>query len=227
MLDPIAPQTRPYTPAEIATIVRSYREGLGWKQIALAEAAHVDERTVQRVEAGKQVGAGTLKSLARALQLEDNYFIKHHAIKTAEELQREAEDFRRKFTVVEVTRISTGRALMDVLQGTDACSFHVHDEPPAEVSEVCARLFDYLRDCVDIWSDVPFSQRHEYQEEITNILDEMETAGYIVSVGSREAHFKSPNPDVKRYSMTLGYVVIAEKQKLPKALVVPRGVRFG
>lgn len=102
---------RPLTPDEIAERVRSCREALNWKQAALAGAAHVDERTVQRLEAGEKVGAATLKNIGRALNLDDDYFVRHHTVITPEEIQREAEELRRKFATVETTRASTGARL--------------------------------------------------------------------------------------------------------------------
>src|SRR4051812_7319472 len=49
--------------------IRKYREARSWTQVQLAEAAVIDERTVQRAESGRAIGAESLQAIAGALDV--------------------------------------------------------------------------------------------------------------------------------------------------------------
>jgi transcriptional regulator with XRE-family HTH domain len=59
------------TYADLASLVRALREGRNWSQEALAEAAGIKVRTIQRVENGEPTNVQTKRSLARAFEFDD------------------------------------------------------------------------------------------------------------------------------------------------------------
>lgn len=72
------------SPATVAAFVRLQRTQLGWKQEALASFARVSPSTVERVERGEPVSAGSLDRIAAALGHEAGAFTEPRVPLTAE-----------------------------------------------------------------------------------------------------------------------------------------------
>ena len=85
---------RNLTPAELATLVRAFRDMRSWSQEQLAEIARLTTRTVQRVEGGEPSSVDTRRALAAAFGFEDiDAFNKPYVIPTPEEAAAAKEQF--------------------------------------------------------------------------------------------------------------------------------------
>ncbi len=85
---------RNLTPAELATLVRAFRDMRSWSQEQLAEIARLTTRTVQRVEDGEPSSVDTRRALAAAFGFEDiDAFNKPYVIPTPEEAAAAKERF--------------------------------------------------------------------------------------------------------------------------------------
>lgn len=225
----MATENRRYTPTEVGALVRQLRDGLAWKQVTLAAAAHVDERTIQRVEAGEAVNDATLQKIAAALRLDPSHFTAKHVIKSPEQLQKEIETYTSNYTAVPIARARTGRDLMDSVAGSDATYFEVLGEAADEVHGNAASIFDYVRDLVDVWSDISFSDRETYFGELTDQMRNLERLGFVVCVGCRKVTLKSSALISEKAPLpfTLSYVVVIAQESPLKALIVPRQGSIG
>ena len=102
-----AQEPRTLTPAELAAVVRLFRETRGWSQEQLAEIARVSARTVQRVEDGQPASLETRRALAGAFGFDDiDAFNKPYSIPTDEELAAAKERFEREHVTLGVSSFS-------------------------------------------------------------------------------------------------------------------------
>jgi hypothetical protein len=102
--------------------------------------------------------------------------------------QPEVEDFHKQFpdlVPIEATLVKSGEALAALAGNSEAYLFHCDDEISHEAKQRAARLFDYLRDLVDVWDDVSFSDRLRYTQDMEQMLSELEGLDVRVHVASR------------------------------------------
>lgn len=148
-------------------------------QDALAVAAGVTERTVQRIERGENISLQSKRSLARALGyddpkiFEDPNFIatvmglvesmRVDAIKAEEELHPD-------HVKIEATATVCGADLARLIDEADATVFHCDDSAGEEARSEAAAFFDNLRDWGDLWSGLSYSDKLEAERSFTTAL---------------------------------------------------------
>jgi len=132
--------------------IRRFREQRSWTQAHLAEAAALSERTVQRAEEGKPIGAESLQAIAGALDV------------SLDDLRRppgqaEMEKIKSRYSVVRLQRIERGADVGRVFGGAHAMNFDCPGVDSEAGEDAAAELEQELKDLMDLWSDLEPLQR--------------------------------------------------------------------
>lgn len=144
------PEEITMAPAVLAELIHEFRAMRGWSQETLADLAHINVRTIQRVEAGRPAGVDTLRALARAFELQDiDFFRKPMLIPTAEEIEAEKARLDRDFVEIACESPASGRSIVAAVTGAHASHAHRFGDVPPEVDKAFADLLDYARDYID------------------------------------------------------------------------------
>ena len=137
---------RRLTPAELAAIIKDLRKQRGWTQDTLAGISELEERTIQRVEAGSPSSTDTRRTLADAFDLSDiDIFNKPWPIPNAERLER----IERETVPVSIVRFISGRQVRELAESGGLSAFNSLIELPSEAELVWAEMQDYFRDYGD------------------------------------------------------------------------------
>ena len=102
-------------PIEIAKIVKLLRYDFGFKQITLARKANVNERTIQRLEAGEKVDNSTLERVANAFKLTKDAFTKLHYIPVSDEVGPNIKKISKKFEVINLSLLDNEIIFNEIL----------------------------------------------------------------------------------------------------------------
>ena len=133
---------RRLTPGEVALMVKHLRAHFELKQLALAQDAGVNERTIERIEAGIAVSDETLRKIAKALKLAENVFAESTYCSSDEELMAQVKKIQDDHTVTELHELSTARELENVM------GQHGHLIDASAVSDTLADAIASLQDQV-------------------------------------------------------------------------------
>jgi transcriptional regulator with XRE-family HTH domain len=192
-------------PEEIAMMVRLFRKTRGIKQAGLAASAGVVERTLDRLEAGKSVGAETYRRVATALGLDGTAFTAERYVPTVEEtierLERQSDELERSHTRVQVSRATDPRQILQLFD-THALLFDdsklkvEHLDPAAEAKQL-------IVDWGDIAPELDQPGKLKAAKEVLETLQRIEALGYIVKIGAIESY-----PASSRNAWNLGLVVV-------------------
>lgn len=221
-----APRT--LTPAELAAVVRLFRETRGWSQEQLAEIARIAARTVQRVEDGQPSSPETRRALAGAFGFEDiDAFNKPYSIPTDEELAAAKERFEREHVTLKVAQVQTGKQLAGLAQGCHGSLFSEGVELSGEAEQLFASLSDYCReygDCSELYSAV---DKLAVYEELESQVAGLDGAGVCLVAATRHVAFKASEQDTGPGLRTeVLYVVAFPKGKAPEQIAVTRRLQF-
>jgi transcriptional regulator with XRE-family HTH domain len=211
---------------------RCIRTTMHWSQEALAASANLTPRTIQRIEAGEPSSIATRRSLARGLGYENpDIFEDPEFIASVLKLldgahSQKVEDFHKQFpdlVPIDATPVKSGEALASLAGNSEAYLFHCDDEISLEAKQLAACLFDYLRDLVDVWDDISFSDRLRYTQDMEHMLSELGALDVRVHVASRSTkmvgvHWENKTP----LPLSIGYLVVAPKHKDITQLMVPK-----
>jgi transcriptional regulator with XRE-family HTH domain len=177
-------------PDEIAMMVRLFRKTRGIKQASLAASAGVVERTLERLEAGKSVGAETYRRVATALGLDGTAFTAERYVPTVEEaierLERQSDELERSHTRVQVSRATDPRQILQLF-GSHALLFDdsklkvEHLDPAAEAKQL-------MVDWGDIAPELDQPGKLGAAKEVLETLQRIEALGYIVKIGAVESY---------------------------------------
>lgn len=218
-------QARNLTPAELAAVVRTFREMRTWSQEQLAEIAGFSARTVQRVEEGQPSSLDTRRSLAGAFGFEDiDAFNKPYVIPTPEQMAAQKERFEKETVTLKVERVETAKQLARLAEGWGACLFTEGVDlstvsKPAE--ELFAQLSDYCReygDCAELYSA---SDKLAVYEELGEYLSGLAAEGVCLVAASRALTFRAQD-STSGHRMDILYVVAFPKDGAPEASVSRR-----
>jgi transcriptional regulator with XRE-family HTH domain len=201
------------TPAEIAYFVKELRRLYGWKQFTLADEAGVNQRTIERLEAGKQrMDDDTLRKVAKALKLSEGALIQPIYRPSDAEIMAEVKRAEETQTVVELHDITEARDLENIL-GQDG---HYIDGSGVEeaLADAVAALKDLVQDWGDIFDDVPNLEQLNACRQILAAIREIEERGYTGRWGRYTTHD----------NFNVGVLVIFKKSNLQnfRHAVVPR-----
>lgn len=168
----------------IAAVCRQLRTLRDFTQETLAEAAFVVPRTIQKAESGSHVpDIATLRGIAKACKVDISVFHKPTATEEAAQ-QRAFDEAVRTFALVPLTPAEDARALIDACtngaHGLVVDLASVYDE---ETLPVAAALLDNVRDVMDIWSELPMTERLEVTKDLDERCAELRRCGYQCCVG--------------------------------------------
>lgn len=214
---------------------RYIRDSLHWSQEALAEASGLHTRTIQRIEAGQTVNITTRRALARGLGYEDRDVFDDPAFSkqlteilgTTQSLAQK-EMFEQQFPDhmrVKVERVINGDALGRLVGSANATAFHADDDISQEAKRVAALLFDYIRDMIDLYNQMSFSERLVINNELEGLLKELKGLGAAAYSALRTTKIIENNGKNKTpMPLTIGYLTVVPVEKDTKEIIVPRRI---
>jgi transcriptional regulator with XRE-family HTH domain len=210
---------------------RCIRETSHWSQEALAEAAQVDTRTVQRFEAGKRVSITTQRAIARGLGYEDsNVFEDPKFISTVEDFfartrKLQKDEFDAKFpdrARVKVERVTSGETLRRLADVSNGLLCHADENISREAKESAAALFDHLTDLLDL-DDISFADKLIIDDSLEVALREVEKLGVAVFSGRRDTRIVGENwTDKTPLRFTAGYLFAVPAEQVLTEMLVSR-----
>jgi transcriptional regulator with XRE-family HTH domain len=198
----------------LASNLKRIREVLAWTQEALAEAAAVDVRTVQRAEAGKGISAESLRSFAGALD------VPIHTLQTRipsdEEVSRLAAAWNERYSLVPLTIVDDAETLRDFFGDSCAMHFKTYGLETHEQEQAAAILQETLTDCGLLWPDLSPTDRLSWWGFVAEHLQAARDLGLVVTAGHEILRLR-PNGVGDRTPMTWGnFYVMVTKQNEPK-----------
>lgn len=214
---------RELRPDEIAACVRAWRERLGLKQINLASQAHVDERTIQRIEHSKHVSDESLQRVGKALGLTEMAFVGPRYIPTKAEAERIAKDWQneweKKWALVDV-HVLDGQWCFESIIGAQA--FHVDDQDVTDDGEeLVAALRDQVMDWNCVYGEIPATSQLDARRDLFEHVTKIEQLGYALRYGTYDAAFGPQRVQVK-----VAVILIIKRDNTEKCamkkMMVPR-----
>lgn len=223
-------QPRIMTAAELALIIKLYRDIRKWSQEQLAAVSGLNVRTIQRAEQGESTGFDTRRALARAFEFEDiDIFNKPVAIPSTDDIQAEKEKFEREHITLTALPLITGKQLVKL---TETCMMDI-SEPAFELTREAeiafAEMVDYFRDyrdCADLYSE---AQKFEIHDTLQSYINELKRLGVSLRYAERKTQVKwGVVQDSKPMPINMLYVVGFPLGKEPEQFAVPKsaGIRL-
>ena len=187
------------TVSDLGLTIVALRTALGWSQEALAAAANINVRTIQRIESGQAGAVEAVAAIARAFGLQDVQAIKDLRV-ALDRLSR----------VMPIPAVRTGKDLVRLVNGAHG---HIVDVPATEdaIREAAEVVIQNAIDWNDIGLDEP-AMVFEAERGLNDNLQALEQAGGRLFCFRRpyESDFKDPKG--KPIIMdTVVFVVHAEK----------------
>ena len=181
--------------------VRKLREARKWTQWQLAKISRLSERTIQRVESGGRLGTTAEMALAGAFGIDVGDLYRADLSKTV--------DF------MLLRRVTSGNALLDLLERSTDGGFEADDLHDSEIS--CVREFiESLNVWVLMWKDKEPAERVTARHIFTSTLDQLDSMGLWVFAGPAPA----ASADAK-----IGEVKIAVIRSSNPRIIQPRPLR--
>ena len=224
---------RAATPAEVAVLVRMFRELRGWTQDTLAALSGLEVRTIQRVESGERSSKETKRAIARAFDFEDlDAFSKFQEPPSSEEAEKQRQEFERKHLILDLEPVD-GRgivsALMD-LSGLGAIGHQSLAGLSREAQDAFAVLLDYTRDCMDVCDVASKTEMLGYGDEIQGHVDTLKAAGHDLFIAHRKAVMRSESASGEQgrsLGMDILYLVTAPAGASPGKVAVLKQAEYG
>lgn len=219
-------------PALLGFWTRCLRSTQHWSQEALATAAGLTTRTIQRIEAGEPSTITTRRSLARALGYDDPDVFEHPAfagnvrqfIETAQD-QQLAADYP-DHMALPAQPATTGAALVGLIGTAQSFVFDCAADVAADVKEEAASFFDLIQDYADIWGELSHCDRHQAASELERAVAELREQGVSAYSATRRASIvgtfwqdKTPLP------IAIGYLTLLPVGRSIAQLMVPKALR--
>jgi len=213
---------------DLAIIIRTLREMMGWSQDTLSALSGLSLRTIQRVECGKPSNAVTRQALSRAFELDDiDAYNKPLRFPDPREIQAARERFEREHVTLEVHVATSGRDLIRIFDTADMSSASSVVELEGDAAEAFAGLVDYLRDyrdCSDVMSE---TDKLGASRDTQAYFDRLSGAGFSVVYARRKVALVGKNwPDRTPVKMAIVYLVVYPKGKEPGVIAVQRQVEY-
>jgi len=209
--------------------IKMVRTAGNLSQDALATAAGVTERTVQRAEAGDSISLQSRRSLARALGYDDpNIFDDLAFITTVTSLvasidtMRAEEDRHPDHMKIEATATLGGNDLASLIEGADATLFQCEEGATEEARREAAALFDNLRDWGDIWSELSYCNKLEAHQAFGAALASLREHGLRGYQASRVGRLVGPAPAPSIPFRVAYFALVPADQELTYLLVPKR-----
>jgi transcriptional regulator with XRE-family HTH domain len=217
------------TPAELAEFVKTWRRKHMWSQAALAEAAKVDERTIQRVENGEPSNFQTRRALARAFQCDDiDFFNKPMPFPHLETLKGYWAELDKTSVNVPITRIRDARTLRTMSEGANSIAPMELGEPSLEAQKAFASIVDNLQDYNELRHNYSMNQRLDFDRGIDALLNTIVDAGAAIGagLGHTKARFRSDAPNSEPIDWTTILLVLTPTDALTGYFRLPKCLKF-
>jgi transcriptional regulator with XRE-family HTH domain len=172
---------RRLTKEEIAQAVKRFRKSLDMKQYTLAVEAGIDERTVQRIEAGNEVSDESLARIAKVFGGAADLFTAPRLIMTEEQAEEQAAQLSAQYLVIEAKALTTLEHCDEILglDGVWPCTRWA----PEECAELVASFLDNLSDWTDCASGGTYSERLNACRSILTEAQELHATGVRILFG--------------------------------------------
>lgn len=184
-------------PAYIARQVKFLRKMYHLTQENLAEASGLTTRTIEKIESGRhKPEEQTLRSLARAFQIDAAYFEKPSP---EEEARQKADIVRsiRKTLLVPTDPVRSVQDFLSIFGQRDALRFDSSSVQNDAALEIAASMQDWLTDIQDVWSDMGASDQLRYGRNFLEICGELEQHGYLCHMGTHRQMLRTKGrPDL-------------------------------
>lgn len=212
--------------------IKCIRNASHWSQEALAASSNLDVRTIQRVEAGKPASITTRRAVARGLGYDNpDIFDSPDFIASVlkilgdlngtspEVMEKQFPDHMR----LPAERVTSGDALGRLTDISSGLVLHMEDELSQTAKQVAASLFDYLQEMQDIRSDVSFTDKLSFNQEMGSMLTELEVNGAIAYSAVRQTKIVGDNwVDKSPLPFTAAYITVVPTGREFKEIMVPR-----
>ena len=169
------------TNEEIAQAVKRFRKALDMKQYTLAVEAGIDERTVQRIEAGQGASDEILTRISRVFGGAANLFSGPRLVMTEEQAEEHAAQLMAQYVLIEANPLTTLQHCEDILglDGLWPCTRWV----PDACAELVARFLDSLGGWTDCASEGAYTERLHACRSILDDAQELQAAGLHILFG--------------------------------------------
>jgi transcriptional regulator with XRE-family HTH domain len=198
-------------PAYIAHQVKFVRRMFKLTQENLADAAGLTTRTIEKIESGRhRPEEQTLRSLARALNVEVTYFQKPTPQEEAKQ-RADMERAVRKMVMVPTDPVRTASEFLHAFGQRHAFRFDTPLEQSDELLEITASMVDWIKDLDGIWDDCGMSQQLEWARHFAELCKQLEGLGYVCHMGKhRQALYQRGQPDLV---FVVGLMSIRKKEE--------------
>lgn len=182
--------------------IKDFRSDRGWTQEHLAEISGLSTRTIQRIEKGLQVDAGTALAISIALgvPLEILWASQNFVEPNAEDLSildtLRKEIMRHDYRSIILARYSTGPTLIDAIRETDALKISDGQPNKFEMVKLVASFVQDLHELVDVKNTMNSATRISTTSELTKKIQLLEHSGISVFAGSRTDLLKPPSKEI-------------------------------
>ena len=221
-----APRT--LTLAELAGVIKMFREARRWSQEQLADVAGLSTRTVQRVETGKPSDLDTRRALARAFEAEDiDVFSKPYVIPTDEEMKVAREKFEREHLTLTAHPLTAGRQLADLVELHSMDLITPGFEMEREAEQEFAALIDYVReyrDCHDLYQE---ADKFDVYDALQGHIDSLKTMGVSLCYAERQVKLATAGAAAKPWDTSVLYLVTFRLGHEPDHFATPRKFKIG
>jgi len=163
----------------IAKNVAAFRTRRHWTQEALAAATKLSPRTIQRIERGEPASVETLLSIAGALDVSVEDLKRDH---DAEQLRK----LQNRFLTIPLMLVE--RAGQLISERTHFLMFKAVDVSDDDALDAVAELEQWMKDAIDVWSEIEPIARRKFERDTQAVLDTVEALGLCVGVGV--THFR-------------------------------------
>jgi transcriptional regulator with XRE-family HTH domain len=219
---------RKLTPAELAGVIKMFREMRQWSQEQLADVAGLSTRTVQRIETGRPSDLDTRRALARAFEAQDiDMFNKPYVIPTEEEMKAARVQFEREHMTLAAYPLTTGRQLADLVERHSMDLMTPGFEMEREADQEFAALIDYLReyrDCHDLYQQV---DKLDVYDALQERIDSLSRMGVSLRYAERQIKLMTAGEAAKPWETSVLYVVAFRIGHEPDQFATPRKFKIG
>lgn len=184
-------------PAYIAQQVRFMRKMFNLTQENLADMAGLTSRTIEKIESGKhRPEEQTLRSLARALNVELSYFQKPSPEQEARQ-KEQIERAIRKMVLVPTDPIRSASDFLNAYGQRDGFRFDTSAIRSDKALDIVAVLVDWIKDLDGLWDDCSMSEQLRYARSFVEECGKLDPLGLVCYMGShRQLLREKGRPDL-------------------------------
>ncbi len=221
--------------------VTGVREALEWSQEAVASAASVDVRTIQRLEAGNRVSSTSLRCIARGLGYEDQdvfrserFWEQHRQIENivakaveeekAEQFRKVEEEIGPDYELIDVIVTESGRDIGRVVEGAHFRLFDTQPEVSDKAQEIAAMLFDCLADYGDADELYSHATKLQVYDQFEEMLGDLASEGCVPLIATRTKRIRNDHINAGESNWKLAIVHVVPTDRIVPKLAIPKSM---